>query len=110
MKEFSAQHFADMSPDEFQAEAKRLDVDLYGKSRRQQIDAVYNAELRRRQTEAEQSSEQVSIEGEPGYSDMTVAELRTLAEERDVDLGQATRKADIIAVLVAADEGETIEE
>lgn len=31
--------------------------------------------------------------------DMTVAELRELAAEKDIDLGEATRKADIIDVV-----------
>lgn len=38
-----------------------------------------------------------------GLVGMTVPELRTLAEDNDVDLGDRTRKADIIAALRAAD-------
>lgn len=34
--------------------------------------------------------------------DMTVAELRALAETRGIDLGEAQRKGDIIAALEAA--------
>lgn len=36
---------------------------------------------------------------EPALADYTVAQLRALAEERGIDLGDATRKADIIAVI-----------
>lgn len=39
-----------------------------------------------------------------GYSAKTVAALRELASERNVDLGDATKKADIIAALELADE------
>lgn len=34
-----------------------------------------------------------------GLEDMTVSELRALADERGIDLGDARRKADIIAAL-----------
>lgn len=37
------------------------------------------------------------------YADKTVAQLKALAEERGVDLGDATRKDDIITVLKAAE-------
>lgn len=39
------------------------------------------------------------------YEDRTVSELLTEARERDVDLQGATRKADVIARLEAADAG-----
>lgn len=39
-----------------------------------------------------------------GYEAKTVPELRALAEERGIDLGDATRKADIIAAIQLADE------
>lgn len=38
------------------------------------------------------------------YADMTVAELRAMAQERGVDLGEAKLKADIIAALGQAAE------
>lgn len=37
-----------------------------------------------------------------GMTDMTIAQLKELAAERGVDLGDATKKADIVAVLSAA--------
>jgi hypothetical protein len=40
---------------------------------------------------------------EEGYKAMTVPELKALAEERAIDLGGATKKADIIAKLEEAD-------
>lgn len=40
---------------------------------------------------------------EDGYKGMTVPELKDLAEQRAVDLGDATKKADIIAKLEEAD-------
>lgn len=36
-------------------------------------------------------------------ADLTVVELRALAKERGVDLGDATKKPDIIAAIEAAD-------
>lgn len=42
--------------------------------------------------------------GERDLADMTVKELRALAAERDVDLGDASKKADIIAVLSEDDD------
>lgn len=36
------------------------------------------------------------------YANLTVAQLKALAEERGVDLGDATRKDDIVTVLKAA--------
>lgn len=36
---------------------------------------------------------------EPNLDDLTVAELKELAKERGVDLGVATKKADILALL-----------
>ena len=44
-----------------------------------------------------------------GYEAKTVAELKKLAEERKIDLGDATRKADIIAAIELADEAEKSE-
>ncbi len=40
--------------------------------------------------------------GAPALEGLTVAQLTALAGEKKVDLGEATRKAEIIAVLVAA--------
>lgn len=37
------------------------------------------------------------------FSSMTVAELKSYAEEKDVDLGSATKKAEIIKVLMERD-------
>lgn len=48
-------------------------------------------------------------DGEHGYDAKTVAELRKFAEERKIDLGDATRKADIIAAIELADEAEKSE-
>lgn len=45
------------------------------------------------------------IEG-PVLDDMTVQELKALAEENGIDLGQAKKKQDIIAIIVAAAEEE----
>lgn len=39
-----------------------------------------------------------------GYKGMTVPDLKALASQRDIDLGDATKKADIIAKLEEADE------
>lgn len=114
LNQFNAQHYLKMSPDKFHAEAKRLGVDLYGKSRNQQVDAVYNAELRRRSEEAAEREAQgivepgpipapIDGEGKQGYEELTVAELRELADERSIDLGDSTRKADIIEVIQLAD-------
>ncbi len=112
-EKFSAQYYVKMSQKELEAEAKALKVDLYGKSRNQQIDAVYNAELRRRQDEQAEreaneqpAAEPVEVQDEPtveGYEALTVADLRELAEQRGVDLDGITRKADIIAALEADD-------
>ena len=38
---------------------------------------------------------------------MTVAEMKEYAEANDIDLGEAKKKADILAVIKAAMEGET---
>lgn len=45
-----------------------------------------------------------TVRNEGDYESMKVPELVTLAEDREIDLGGATKKADIIAVLKAADE------
>lgn len=37
------------------------------------------------------------------YTKKTVPELKALAEERKIDLGEASKKDDIVAVLLAAD-------
>jgi hypothetical protein len=120
-------------------------MNVDGKNRRQMIDAIYNAELRRRQEEADSQKGRTPtgrslrpwipviawpiwkrktpvfrpnwkkpgsatgyVYGEHGpeeraatsdYETMTVKELRDLAEQRGVDLGEATRKADIIEAL-----------
>jgi hypothetical protein len=37
-----------------------------------------------------------------GLADMTIAQLKDLAAERAIDLGEATKKADIIAAIEAA--------
>jgi|GEM_PF-5214675 len=50
-------------------------------------------------------AEKVESDEPEGYSAMTVKELTTLAEERNIDLGGATKKADIIAAIEAAEAG-----
>lgn len=47
---------------------------------------------------------EVYEDGPAGLADMTVPALKALAEERGVDLGDATKKADIIAALELAAE------
>lgn len=44
------------------------------------------------------------------YSKNTVVELKAIAAERSIDLGEATKKDDIVAVLVAADKAAAEEE
>lgn len=44
----------------------------------------------------------------PEYQDQTVAQLKDLAQRRSIDLGEATRKDDIIAVIVAADQDDEL--
>jgi pyruvate/2-oxoglutarate dehydrogenase complex dihydrolipoamide acyltransferase (E2) component len=110
--EFSAQVYLDMSYDERQAEARKFNIDLSGLLPKQQADAIYNAELRRRGEEQEQAEAQAaaasaavaessdaSEPAAPDYAVMNVDELRSLAEERGVDLGNAKRKADIVELL-----------
>jgi hypothetical protein len=41
------------------------------------------------------------------YEDMTVAELKEYAEKNGIDLGDATKKADIIAAIELSDESNT---
>lgn len=43
-------------------------------------------------------------EGEKGLEDLTVNELKALAEDEKIDLGDATKKADIIAAIELARE------
>lgn len=43
-------------------------------------------------------------DGKPDYSKLNVTELKALASDRQIDLGGATKKDDIIAKLQAADE------
>lgn len=40
----------------------------------------------------------------PKLSDKTVDELKALAAEREIDLGDATKKADIIAAIESVDQ------
>jgi len=50
-----------------------------------------------------------SMPGDEGYLySLKVAELKALAEDRGVDLGDATKKADIIAALELAAEAEGV--
>ncbi|WP_280449962.1 hypothetical protein [Nocardia brasiliensis] len=42
-------------------------------------------------------------DGEPSES-WTVADLKAYAEQREIDLGDATKKADILAAIQAADD------
>lgn len=42
--------------------------------------------------------------GEPALADLTVAQLKAIAVERGVDLGDASKKADIVAALELAAE------
>lgn len=44
------------------------------------------------------------LELELDYESMTIAELRDLADEREIDLGKATLKADIIEAIEIADD------
>lgn len=44
---------------------------------------------------------------ESGLAGMTVPQLKALAADRGIDLGEATKKADIIAIIEAAPVGET---
>ena len=111
--EFSAQYYLDMPADQFKAEAERLEVKIDGLRRNAAVDAVYNAELRRRMAEAAEkeaaqakrdaSKPTIDNDSTPYYESMTVAQLRDLAYHRDVDLGDAKNKADIIAALKEAD-------
>lgn len=50
-------------------------------------------------------SEPATETGEEGreLGDMTVAKLKALAEEKNIDLGDATKKADIVAAIEAAE-------
>lgn len=52
MEQFSAAYYSDMSTDELQAEADALKVDTHGMTHTEIVNAVYNAELRRRHDEA----------------------------------------------------------
>jgi hypothetical protein len=47
---------------------------------------------------------QAEAAGEPALADLTVAALKALAAERGVDLGDAAKKADIVAALELAAE------
>jgi len=38
-----------------------------------------------------------------GLGDMTIAKLKAYAEEKNIDLGDATKKADIVAAIEAAE-------
>lgn len=146
MPKFSAAFYSGWTDSNLRAEAEQLGVKSYGKNRRQLIDAIYNAELRRRQedlerqdleqrqnqaedagrplvavdanvaqpvltgSDAKRAESSVPLrnadqaESQPDYDDLTVAELKDLADERGVDLGGASRKADIIQALRADDE------
>lgn len=50
----------------------------------------------------EVADEDAQTEPESSFAKMTVPELKAWAEENSIDLGDATRKAEIIAVLEAA--------
>jgi hypothetical protein len=144
-EKFSAASYAKFSDVELRAEAQRLKVNVDGFARVQMINAVYNAELRRRgeeqaareaqegdespslnqapssdasqriaeleaenerlQRELEAMKLQLSkVDDESDYQDMTVAMLRELADQRGIDLSDASRKADIIAALEEDDQ------
>lgn len=55
-------------------------------------------------SEGKAKAEKPEGEEPTGYDAQTVPELRALAAERGVELGDATRKADIVAALQLADE------
>lgn len=43
------------------------------------------------------------IEADKALADMTLAELKAYAKRQEIDLGEATKKADILAILEAAE-------
>lgn len=55
--------------------------------------------------EADDFAEEWFEEGTGGLSSLSVAELKTLAEAENVNLGDASKKADIIAAIELAREG-----
>jgi len=59
--------------------------------------------------EAEAQAKAKDSEEPKALADMTVPELKAYAKENAIDLGEATRKADVLAVIQAAesdDEGD----
>lgn len=67
-------------------------------------DPIY-AELAAVEPEPEATGEVQGVD----LDEMTVADLRELADEREIDLGDARRKADIIAAIQLADEQSPVE-
>lgn len=45
------------------------------------------------------------LNGEPSIANLTVAELKALAAERNIDLAGAVKKAEIVAAILATMEG-----
>lgn len=45
------------------------------------------------------------LDGEPSITNLTVAELKALAAERNIDLSGAVKKAEIVAAILAIMEG-----
>lgn len=56
--------------------------------------------------EAKPPAPKAASKPDTGLADKTVKELRALAEERGVDLGEAKKRDDILAVLAETDDGE----
>lgn len=52
--------------------------------------------FQRRRRELARQQAEAAAGPEPGLEDYTLAELREIAEQQDVDLAGATRKADVI--------------
>lgn len=55
--------------------------------------------------EADDFADEWFEEGEGGLSGMSVADLKALAEAENIDIGDASKKADIIAAIELAREG-----
>ncbi|MEH6676139.1 hypothetical protein [Phenylobacterium sp.] len=49
-------------------------------------------------------ADEVEDDGEKGLADLSVNELKALAESEQIDLGDATKKADIVATIELARE------
>lgn len=76
--EFSAAYYDDVSGDELREEAERFEIDTHGLTRKQIINAVYNAELRLRN---EESAEEKALEAEEARKEAH-EELKASKERR----------------------------